>query len=608
MMKFTLKIFLPLIAFTFLLACSKDSEPDPEPTPTITGLDFTITTNEENPLQIGVTPSATGAESYKIYFDFVGAPTTFQTSDGTIVSHTYADESATYTIKVVASNSNGAVDVELTKQHTVTVVPDTVIIDFESMNPPYFRGSELEGYIEVISSGIGDNSTAVGKILNDGAAYTSAAITNMNYVDITGGDKTISLDFYQETAGTPKIAIKLEGNLTEGGFDIEKSIDAQAVAGWQTIEFDMSTATNSFPNHENTSVTHSQYSKVVVFIGFGQEDQAGTYYIDNVTTGGVFGADQPDTDGDGVIDPIDVCATTAGTAELNGCPAGPSTAATAPTLAEADVLSIFSDAYTSIPIAEIRTGWSVNAVTSNYEISTGENAIKGLIQADDGYAGILFGSAFDMTGHSTIHMDVWSPDLSNFRMKFEDADDAIEYTVPISATNGWVGVDIALSDFTVVKGSSIPDEANLAVFSGATAGQVFIDNIYLHNGAANTGTTAAVQFTVSAPATATTVNFLSSYYNWDAGPVATNNGDGTWTFSISPAPTAADLDGAPNYGGLNYKWIVDGVTEDLLPILNAGCSDWTQGTNFNTDYSSYANRMWLPGSGNQTGTFNACAN
>ena len=77
-MKFTLKFFLPLIAFAFVLACSKDSDPDPEPTPTITGLDFTITTNEENPLQVGVTPTATGAESYKIYFDFVGAPTAFQ--------------------------------------------------------------------------------------------------------------------------------------------------------------------------------------------------------------------------------------------------------------------------------------------------------------------------------------------------------------------------------------------------------------------------------------------------------------------------------------------------------------------------------------------------
>ena len=515
------------------------------------------------------------------------------------MSHTYADESATYTIKVVASNSNGAVDVELTKQHTVTVVPDTVIIDFESMNPPYFTGSELEGYIEVISSGIGDNSTAVGKILNDGA-YTSATI-NMNYVDITGGDKTISLDFYQETAGTPAIAIKLEGNLTEGGFDIEKSIDAQAVAGWQTIEFDMSTATNSYPNHENTSVTHSQYGKVVVFIGFGEEDQAGTYYIDNVTTGAVFGADQPDTDGDGVIDPIDDCATTAGTAELNGCPAGPSTAATAPTLAEADVLSIFSDAYTSIPIAEIRTGWSVNAVTSNYEISTGENAIKGIIQANDGYAGILFGQAFDMTGHSTIHMDVWSPDLTNFRMKFEDADDGIEYTVPISATNGWVGVDIALSDFTVVKGSAIPDQANLAVFSGATAGQVFIDNIYLHNGAANVGTTSNTQLrlTLTVPEGSTAVRLTGPWWGWDpaGGPEAVDNGDNTWTFTFDPAPTE----------NMEYLYVVDAVQENLIDnAANGECTSRIDGGRLNTDYANYANRIWVLGSGNQTENYDSC--
>lgn len=215
MMKFNLKIFLTLFAFAFFLACSKDSDNEPEPTIVqITGLDFTITTNEENPLQVGVTPTATGAASYKIYFDFEGAPTTFETSDGTIVTHTYPESTATYTIKVVASNSNGATDVELTKEHTVTVIPDTVVIDFESMNPPYFTGSELEGYIEVISSGIGDNATAVGKIVNDGAAYTTASIINMNYIDLTGGDKSVSIDFYQETARTPKIMLKFEGNIT----------------------------------------------------------------------------------------------------------------------------------------------------------------------------------------------------------------------------------------------------------------------------------------------------------------------------------------------------------------------------------------------------------
>lgn len=611
-MKFTLKFFLPLIAFAFVLACSKDNEPDPGPdptpvTPTITGLDFSITTNDENPLQIGVTPSATGAESYKIYFDFVGAPSSFQTSDGSIVTHTYPEQTATYTIKVIASNSNGAVDIERSKEHTVTVAPDTVIIDFETIDPPYFKDNSVLT-VEVVSGGIGDNTTTVGKITNTGDLYEAAIIINDSLIDLTGANKTISIDFYQATAGTPKIALKMEGNITDGGFDIEKSIDAQSQAGWQTIEFDMSSATNSYPNHENTNVTHSQYQKLVLFIGFGQDNYTGDFYVDNITTGASFGDAQPDTDGDGVFDAIDDCVADAGTAETNGCPSGPSTVATAPTLAAADVLSVFSDAYTSIPITEIRTSWSVNAVTSNYEISTGENAIKGIIEAENGYAGIQLGQTADMTAYSTIHVDVWSPGLENFRLKFEDADDGIEYTVPVSSENAWIGLDISLADFTVVKGSAIPDEANLIVFSGATPGQVFIDNIYLHNGAANVGTTASVQFTVSAPATATTVNFLSSFYSWDAGPVATDNGDGTWTFTISPAPSAADLDGAPNYGGLNYKWIVNDVTEDLLPILNAGCSDWTQGTNFNTDYATYANRMWLPGAGNQTGVFNDCTN
>ena len=190
------KIMLPLFLFALVLACSKDT-PEPEVSvPPISGLDFAISTNEENPLQVGVTPSATNATSYKIYFDFVGDATTFQTSDGTIVTHTYPEASATYTIKVVASNLDGSDDVELTKQHIVTVVPDTVLIDFESIGPPYFSGSEIEGYIEVVTSGVGDNSTAVGKIVNDGALYTTANIVNMNYIDLTGGVKTITLDFF----------------------------------------------------------------------------------------------------------------------------------------------------------------------------------------------------------------------------------------------------------------------------------------------------------------------------------------------------------------------------------------------------------------------------
>ena len=68
-----------------------------------------------NALDVIVEPTANGAESFKIYFDFSGDANTFVTTTGDAVTHTYPASDASYTIKVVATNSNGAEDVELTK-------------------------------------------------------------------------------------------------------------------------------------------------------------------------------------------------------------------------------------------------------------------------------------------------------------------------------------------------------------------------------------------------------------------------------------------------------------------------------------------------------------
>ena len=586
------KIMLPLFLFALVLACSKDT-PEPEVSvPPISGLDFAISTNEENPLQVGVTPSATNATSYKIYFDFVGDATTFQTSDGTIVTHTYPEASATYTIKVVASNLDGSDDVELTKQHIVTVVPDTVLIDFESIGPPYFSGSEIEGYIEVVTSGVGDNSTAVGKIVNDGALYTTANIVNMNYIDLTGGVKTITLDFYQESARTPKIMLKLEGNITDDGFDIDKVIEAQASAGWQTIEFDMSTANNSYPFNEEPTVTHSQYKSLVVFIAFEQSDYAGTYYIDNVTTGGSFGDAQLDTDSDGVIDPQDGCIDTAGTAENDGCPAGPSAAATAPSLAASEVLSIYSNAYATNPaVTTYQTDWSANASIENIEISTGENALKATISAANGYAGISFAESFDASAYNTIHFDVWTPGLTSFSFKLEGSvpADAVTVTVPITTTSGWESVSVPIS-------AAITD-VSLAVISGATAGQVYIDNIYLY---VDDAPPTATVLTISAPDTAASVRITGPWWGWDpnGGPTAVQNDAGTWDVTF-PSPGLAD--------NMEFLIIVDGVQENLVDnAIAAECSSRIDGGTLITDYNAYANRKWLLGSGNQSYVYDSC--
>jgi hypothetical protein len=186
-------------------------------------------------------------------------------------------------------------------------------------------------------------------------------------------------------------------------------------------------------------------------------------------------------------------------------------------------------------------------------------------------------------------------------MKFEDADDAIEYTVPISATNTWVGVDIAIADFTVAKGDAIPAAANLAVFSGASAGQVFIDNIYLHNGEANVGNSdsSVLKLTLTVPEGSTAVRLTGPWWGWNpaGGPEAVNNGDNTWTFTFDPAPTE----------NMEYLYVVDTIQENLIDNAAGGdCASRIDSGRLVTDYANYANRIWIAGSGNQTETYDSC--
>lgn len=115
-MKNLMRMSFLLLLSIALVNCSKDE------TPTITDLDFTVTTGDIA-RDVIVDPSATGAENFNIYFDFSNDPNSFETSTGDAVTYTYPASNADYTIKVVATNSNGAEDVELTKSHNVTLPP-----------------------------------------------------------------------------------------------------------------------------------------------------------------------------------------------------------------------------------------------------------------------------------------------------------------------------------------------------------------------------------------------------------------------------------------------------------------------------------------------------
>ncbi|TVZ60283.1 putative secreted protein (Por secretion system target) [Flavobacteriaceae bacterium MAR_2010_105] len=93
--------------------------------------------------------------------------------------------------------------------------------------------------------------------------------------------------------------------------------------------------------------------------------------------------------------------------------------------------------------------------------------------------------------------------------------------------------------------------------------------------------------TVSVPPGTTSCRFSGAFWGWDpnGGPVGVDNGNDTFTFTLSPAPSA----------DMEYLFTINGsgTYENLIDnAQNAECTDRVNSGNFNTDYSTYANRIW----------------
>ena len=105
---------------------------------------------------------------------------------------------------------------------------------------------------------------------------------------------------------------------------------------------------------------------------------------------------------------------------------------------------------------------------------------------------------------------------------------------------------------------------------------------------------------MSAP-DATAVRMTGPWWNWDpaGGPVASDNGDGTWTVILDSVPT----------DNMEYLWVADTVQEDLIDnAANGECAANVDGGSLLTDYSGYANRVWTVASGNVTDDYyDACS-
>ena len=99
---------------------------------------------------------------------------------------------------------------------------------------------------------------------------------------------------------------------------------------------------------------------------------------------------------------------------------------------------------------------------------------------------------------------------------------------------------------------------------------------------------ATLTLTVTVPDGTNLVQLHSDFFDWnpsDARGVASNNGDGTWSVTLDPAPDAGD----------NYKWMLDGVEENIKDDNDAGyCADENAAGLIN-DWGGGVNRLFPSG-------------
>lgn len=220
----------------------------------------------------------------------------------------------------------------------------------------------------------------------------------------------------------------------------------------------------------------------------------------------------------------------------------PTLAAPVPALAAADVVSLFSGAYTNVPVGTWSADWD-NADVADVMIAG--NATKRYTNLS--FAGIEFTSpTVDATAMTHLHLDIWTPDATaspaTIRIKLVDfgangvfGGDDSEHEISITAassptplaSNTWVSLDIPLTQFV-----GLTSRAHLAqmILSG-DPNTVYVDNVYFYKGTVTLPSVPATAAPTPTYAAANVVSLFSNAYTnvtvdtwsavWDNADVAT---------------------------------------------------------------------------------------
>ena len=249
----------------------------------------------------------------------------------------------------------------------------------------------------------------------------------------------------------------------------------------------------------------------------------------------------------------------------------PKVAAATPSVEADSVICLFSDAYTDVTVDTWRTGWSQADLT---ETSVNGDSIKKY--ANLNFVGVetVGANLVDASKMGYFHIDFWSSDTNNFRVKLVDFgankawgdgagnaggdDTEFELTYVKPTAGEWTSWHIPLSDFTDMNTDNIAQ----VIFSADPGGAlVYVDNVLFTTEAS----VIAGPKVAAADPTAEAGDVISLFSN-----VYTDVTVDTWRTSWSNATleeVQVDGNDVKKYSGLDFVG-VETVADNSLDVSN----------------------------------------
>ncbi|MBW2962265.1 PKD domain-containing protein [Mesonia aestuariivivens] len=419
-------------------------------------LEVTITNNPSNPYAINVSAEADYAASFEVYFGDVVNEEPTPMMIGETITHEYATI-GTYDVTVVALS--GGVETTTYTQQVQIVNPLAFPITFDNTDINYefvtFNGVTYAVVQNPDLSGSNPDQNLVGEITNAGNNWEGGSFNLGIPIDFGGEEKNVVMDFWSNTP--VDVLLKFEAGVN-GERENEVTV-SHSGSGWEELTFNyaedaIKSYVDGATDNGESFVPIGQYSVMTMFID-GAGTTAGSFYVDNIEqTAGVLNA--------------------------------PTSAAPTPQIPETNVISMFSDAYSDVPVSTWATSWS-DATYEEVDIAGNPTKKYSVLN----YVGIETPAPYlDVSSMTHFHTDVWTANSTQIRVKLVDfgADgafgggDDVEHEVAIDNFNQgeWIQLDIPLTDFS---GLTTNQHIGQLIYSGNPTGAhtIYVDNIYFHN-------------------------------------------------------------------------------------------------------------------------------